>query len=270
MKLKGAASRRELFRNLAAGFDETLITELIPGIIHNFANPLNGIMGRATLLQRRTMEQVKKMRTLYPEMPAEIATGLEKVLQDTDLIVRETDRFFSIFRDLTVKFAAIVPREEENIDLSQLIASEMRFADFYLDFKHDVKKTLSLEENLPAVRGVYAIYSLCLSALLRTSMRVMKDAEKKDFSIATRHSAQSVFINIQHTGLPVRLGKGEKEGRGVPGSDAPSGTAGAERELFNVMAMLEDCGAHLRIERKDEITDITIEIPIAKASPAPD
>ena len=34
-------------------FLATFLKELMPGILHNFANPLNGIMGRSKLLQRR-------------------------------------------------------------------------------------------------------------------------------------------------------------------------------------------------------------------------
>ncbi|MHB9098310.1 MAG: hypothetical protein ACYC5X_10880, partial [Syntrophales bacterium] len=151
MKNSGTVSREEMVRKQVEGFDATLTTELIPGIIHNFANPLNGIMGRATLMQRRTAEQVRKIQDLYPEMPSETVAGLNKILQDADSIVRESDRFFSIFRDLTTKFSALVPREEEKINLSQLISNEMRFADFYLDFKHEVNKTLFLEDKLPEI-----------------------------------------------------------------------------------------------------------------------
>lgn len=270
MYRRNAADREEMVRKLAEGFNATLITELIPGIIHNFANPLNGIMGRATLLQRRTVGQVKKIRELYPEMPMEIVAALDKILQDTDSIVKETDRFFTVFRDLTVKFSALVPREEERIDLSHLIASEMRFADFYLDFKHEVNKTLSLEENLPAIRGVYAVYSLCLSALLRMSMRVMRGSEKKEFSIATRHNEKFVVIRIQSTGMPLLVGKSQGDPQGTLSSQTLSDADGTDPDLLDVIAALEDCGARIQLERRKEVNGITIEIPIANVSSAHD
>jgi hypothetical protein len=270
MKRRSADRPQEMFQKLAEGFTATVITELIPGIIHNFANPLNGIMGRGTLLQRRAVEQVKRMRDLYPDMPAEIRNGLDKMLHDTDSIVRETDRFFSIFRDLTVKFSALVPREEEKIDLSHLIAGEMRFADFYLDFKHEVKKTLSLEEQLPPVMGVYAVYSLCISALLRVSMRGMRVSARKEFSIATSHNETCVVINIQDTGAPRHLGKGPGELQGEMASETPSDADATDPELRDVVAILENCGARIQIERTEEANSIRIEIPIARVLSAPD
>jgi signal transduction histidine kinase len=270
MELGRTANRQELFEKLAKGFDATLITELIPGIIHNFANPLNGIMGRATLLQRRTVDQVAKIRDLYPEMPAEIVRSLDKILQDTDSIVKETDRFFTIFRDLSVKFSAIAPREEEKIDLSLLIASEMRFADFYLDFKHEVKKTLSLEEKLPEITGVYAIYSLCISALLRVSMRGMRKSANKEFSIATTHDERVVVIDIRDTGAPFCYGAGQGGGRSGPGPCVLSDAEGTDPDFLDVVAILENGGARIRIDRKGEVNSIAIEIPIARVSSATD
>jgi len=243
MKEKAAVAREELIRKIAGGFDTTLIAELFPGIIHNLANPLNGIMGRATLMQRRVAEHMRRMQDLYPEMPADMTAGLKKIIQDADSIVRESDRFFSMFRDLTEKFSAIAPREEERINLSHLIAGEMRFADFYLDFKHEVDKTLSLEEQLPEVTGVYAIFSLCLSGLLRRAMRVMKASPKKEFSILTRHDEHSVIVEIGDTGE-----------FGVDGSD---------EELLDIIALLEDCGARIHRQREGDWNRMTIEIPLA-------
>ncbi len=260
MKDDGTGSRQEMIRKQVEGFDATLTTELIPGIIHNFANPLNGIMGRATLMQRRTAEQVRKLRDLYPEMPAETVAGLNKILQDADSIVRESDRFFSIFRDLTTKLSALVPREVEKINLSQLIANEMRFADFYLDFKHEVNKTLNLEDKLPEITGVYAIYSLCFAALLRRAMRVMKGSPKKEFSVATGHSESAVIITITDTGEPLISGGGQVRQQGEVSHNVPA--ACADRELSDVIALLEDGGARIQLQHQGEVNTLIIEIPI--------
>ena len=42
-----------LYALLEKVFVATFLDELIPGIFHNLANPLNGIMGRSKLMQRR-------------------------------------------------------------------------------------------------------------------------------------------------------------------------------------------------------------------------
>jgi signal transduction histidine kinase len=263
MKDSGTISRQEMIRKQVQGFDATLTTELIPGIIHNFANPLNGIMGRATLMQRRTAEQVRKIQDLYPEIPTETVAGLNKILQDADSIVRESDRFFSIFRDLTTKFSALVLREEEKINLSQLISDEMRFADFYLDFKHEVSKTLYLDDKLPEITGIYAIYSLCFAALLRRAMRVMRTSQKKEFFVATGRSESGVIITIKDTGEPF---VSEEEQEQQPGGVSPKASAASgsiDPELFDVIVLLRDCGARIQLQREEDMNRMVIEIPIA-------
>ena len=54
----------EIYRALEDDFAATFIEELIPGILHNFANPLNSILGRSKLLQRRIEENIRKMERL--------------------------------------------------------------------------------------------------------------------------------------------------------------------------------------------------------------
>jgi len=62
--------RGEIYQALEDDFSETFIRELMPGILHNFANPLNGIMGRARLLQKRMEDLLQKIDLSYRKPPA--------------------------------------------------------------------------------------------------------------------------------------------------------------------------------------------------------
>ena len=130
----------EIIHALEKDFEATFIKELIPGILHNFANPLNGIMGRAKLLQRRIEENQKKIEEMYPDVAAGMIEEMQRIKSDIRAINRESEYFFDIFRDVAGKFYAIAAKNEDRINISQLLAAEMRFADFYLDFKHEIKK----------------------------------------------------------------------------------------------------------------------------------
>ena len=76
----------EMFRLLEREFEGTFIEELIPGILHNFANPLNGIIGRTRLLQRRLEEAIRKTREAYPEAERTLGEDHAKLLKDIELI----------------------------------------------------------------------------------------------------------------------------------------------------------------------------------------
>ena len=130
----------ENYQALEDDFTSTFIRELMPGILHNFANPLNGIMGRSKLLQHRIDDVVKKIEERYPETAAALHDEILRIKNDIRSINKESDSFFEIFRDASGKFYALAARGEDGINLSQLLAAEMRFANFYLEFKHDICK----------------------------------------------------------------------------------------------------------------------------------
>ncbi|MGZ3649031.1 MAG: hypothetical protein ACXU9G_08395, partial [Syntrophales bacterium] len=80
---------REIQNVLEKAFHGTFAEELVPGIVHNFANPLNGIMGRSRLLQRKLTDIIKKADI---EEDASYQEDNKKLVRDVDSIAREADR----------------------------------------------------------------------------------------------------------------------------------------------------------------------------------
>jgi len=91
------ARETDAFRFLEREFEGTFIEELIPGILHNFANPLNGIIGRTRLLQRRLEETIRKTVEAFPESERTLSEDHARLLKDIDLITHESDRLFDLF-----------------------------------------------------------------------------------------------------------------------------------------------------------------------------
>jgi len=80
-------NEKDLYTHLEKKFVATFLDELIPGIFHNFANPLNGIMGRSKLMQRRLDDFVKKMETRYPSIENEMGVDYKKLISDTEFVL---------------------------------------------------------------------------------------------------------------------------------------------------------------------------------------
>ena len=74
--------KENFYLALEDDFQSTFIRELLPGVLHNFANPLNGIMGRSKLLQRRIDAVVKKMSEQYPETAEALKDDLQRIKND--------------------------------------------------------------------------------------------------------------------------------------------------------------------------------------------
>jgi nitrogen-specific signal transduction histidine kinase len=193
----------EIIHVLEKDFEATFIKELIPGILHNFANPLNGIMGRSKLLQRRIEENQKKIEEMYPDIAAGMIEEMQRIKSDIRAINRESEYFFDIFKDVAGKFYAIAAKNEDRINISQLLAAEMRFADFYLDFKHEIKKDVQLDSDVPDFRGIKADLSIAFWSLIRFAMSRAAKSSLKEFYIKTEYDNKYVSVFIKSSGAEI-------------------------------------------------------------------
>jgi signal transduction histidine kinase len=252
--------RTECYNVLREQFLSTIYDELMPGILHNFANPLNGIMGRAKLLQRRLDDHVRKIRERYPDVAFGLKEDYEKLLKDVNSINQESDKFSDIFWDVARKFQGIAEERPEKINLSQLLIAEMRFTDFFLGFKHEVKKQSEFKENLPEVTGSLADFSLCFFALIRRAMTAMKSGPVKEFFISTDSDEQMVYVRLRDTGIPFP----EESIRFVDHLNTDEGVTAPpfiQDGLFHACVLLNYHGAHIRLSRDSSFNEVTVAIP---------
>ena len=251
-------NKSDVYDELEKEFASTFVDELMPGVLHNFANPLNGIMGRSKLLQRRYADFKRKMDERSPGLPQEL--GADKITGDINTIASEAERFFAIFRDLAGKLSALTAREPEKINLSQMIETEANFCDFYLDFKHDLKKNFQLDPDLPEITGPAAEYSLCISTLLKSAKERMRDCPAKEISVATSHDAKHVSLTIQDEGSAISSACKQISAERGFGFDAAS-LPEVDRGIYRALLLLQHNGARLQVRREDGKNTIEISIP---------
>ena len=241
-------------------FLATLFDELMPGVLHNFANPLNGIMGRSALLQKRLKEHIGKLTSLYPHIVMEFGEDYDKLIRDIASINNDAEVFSDLFWDVTNKFQGISEEEEGEIDISQLLSSEMRFANFYLNFKHDARKELSFQEEAFVVKGSQADYSLCLFAMIYQAMKALENAPTKEFFISTENNHQYVIIRFRDTGEPVSSEKIRcineltlEKSDSVPYEFRDG--------MYYAALLLKYYSAHIRVIRDVSFNEVIVSIP---------
>ncbi len=248
---------QDIYNVLEKEFQDTFIEELVPGIVHNFANPLNGIMGRSRLLQRRLIEIMKRTDA---KKDASYTEHNQKLVHDVESIAREADRLSSLLQNVTGKFCAISNRNIQKINLSELIELEMKFFDFYLDFKHSIKKTVQLDKEIPDVKGSSADYSLALSALIRYSINMMKESALKELYISTQFENGNVCIKIKNYGTPVSEDQRnlllEESLTDISSSEMPGGIG-----VLCAFSLLKKWGARFEINSESGLNTITVSIP---------
>lgn len=251
-------AKRKIFKNPGEKF-ELPLRKIIPGILHSFASPLNGILGRSEILEKRARKNLERIINNTSKIDDEILEGCKKICDDAGLIAKEADRLFDLFNDVAGKFQSLSGTDLQRINLSELIGAEMAFFQFHPDFKYNIKKSLILDRKIPEVSGRKADYSISLSAIIRHSFNSMKDSEVKEFRVCTRHDDSYVCVKIEDTGAPIIGRKERLEKLNSTGHifHDPDG----EKGLFYGLSLLEKNGAFLKITHESGFNTISIRIP---------
>lgn len=250
----------ELLNQLNKEFETTIVEELLPGILHNFANPLNGIMGRSKLLQKRAYDRFKIDGSSESAGNSASMDG-EKIIKDIDLIAKETDRLFDLFNDVAGKIYRLQDLSLQKINISHLIKCEMAFFNFYLDFKHTVEKELNLDWEVPDITGIPADYSMAISTIIRYSMRAMNISPVKKLVVKTFHDDKYVYSVFEDTGVHDFDQEDKELLNTLAPSHQPFYHLDGKSGLFNALSLLTKY--HVRIDL-DNTTDnycLRLQIP---------
>lgn len=251
------------YERLKEAFVATFLDELIPGIFHNYANPLNGIMGRSKLLQRRLGDFMQALESVYPEAARGLDERCKKILSDIHSINQESERFYDLFRLSTGKFYAIGTHQVETLDLSSLIEAELGFADFYLDFKHQVSKNIALDRQLPPISGVAAHYSMAFWMLLRLAMTPLKGVRDRSFHLSTGQADGRVFVRINPIAFPGPADGRHEEQRAAGVSDETD-----LQRLRTALQLLRQAGDGVEITHDGDET-LTVLVPCRQRQGGP-
>lgn len=250
-----------LYALLEKRFVATFLDELIPGIFHNFANPLNGIMGRSKLMQRRLDDFVKKMETRYPDIENEMGADYKKLVYDINAISVESEKFFNMFRIATGKFYMLGTQDVETLNLSKLIEAELGFADFYLDYKHYIKKDIHLDMEAPDITGITAFYSIAVWALIRLATKNLQKHNNNAFHVATAHDDQWVIVRISHIGSSLLHGWQDISFPVSIDSDTLSNGTDEQINLIYALMLFKQAGYGVEITHDRDTDLLTIRIP---------
>lgn len=242
-------------------FKATFIDELLPGILHNFANPLNGIMGRSKLLQRRVDDAIKKVNEQYPETAASIQDDLQRIRNDIYSVNKESEAFHGMFRDVSGKFYALADKGKARINLAHLLTAEMRFADFYLEFKHEITKYFQADKDMPEIHGNLAELSLAMWRLIRLGMSRALVSEKKEFYLNAWQDGGKILIAMKYSGESLSDDKEDMIWCYREGDRQDLDSDKLEKGVLPALIALQKFSAQIQFSGEDGFGQILITLP---------
>jgi signal transduction histidine kinase len=175
--------KRLLEENLRQAQKLEAVGLLASGLAHNINSPLAAIIVTAEMAQAR-----------YPEI---------KEFRD---IMQAADRIQEIVANLMAKSRQEQSTEETDIDLNQLVKTELKFLEANLFFKHQVSAEIKLDPKLPRLRGLYSDFSQCFYNLVQNALDAMQDTEDRCLTVKTGlgDDGQIVFLSVRDTGCGIQ------------------------------------------------------------------
>ena len=101
----------DIYAKLKGLFIDDIMGRLIPGAIHNLANPLGGIIGRVQLMQARTSKSFEIIEGQHPELYKELT--LDRIKKDVSILAGEAEIMLLKLMDAL----EILLRKQRNINV---------------------------------------------------------------------------------------------------------------------------------------------------------
>ncbi|MFZ5433970.1 MAG: hypothetical protein ACOZB3_09380 [Calditrichota bacterium] len=139
--------------------DLSFLGSLVPGIVHNLATPMSGVLGATQLIENRNAtlaDIINSLEILEESQRDELRTQFDRSRASVDILARNARHLADILQVLVQRLNRGASPSREFYSINDLVQNEVRFLEANLTFKHKVKKQLVLATDLPAARCVYS------------------------------------------------------------------------------------------------------------------
>ena len=242
---KDITQERSLEEQLQRSRKLEAIGLLASGVAHNINTPLTAILGFTELL-----------RLTYRNS------------WEIESIISQVNRIKQIVDNLMLKSSRDQEAEITEIDLNNLLETELNFFEANMHFKHNIAKEYQFDKDLPRIKGLYSDFSQSLLNIIGNATDAMFHTPKKELIVRTFSDNGKVCVQVKDTGegippenIPHLMEPffSTKPRRGENETSEPVGTG---LGLYSAHQLLSKYDAKINIESKiGEGSTFTIAIP---------
>lgn len=182
-----------------------IIGRMIQGIAHNLKTPLAVISNSNLVIRKKAERILENMESgVLTEKQLQLLSGIPV---DSDLISRAHGQIMDIVQNLMTK-----SRFDQKIDLTieninELLRQELDFFQANSQFKHKVKKTVDLDEDIENFEFIYSNLAQVIENLIVNSLHAMWYQENQELLVRSRQDDQFVYLDIGDNGVGIPADK---------------------------------------------------------------
>lgn len=233
----------ENFESLELAF----LGSLLPGIVHNLATPLSGVIGATQLLEMRIGEQERILAELERSAPTQLEaliTQHKKSCNNLDIMSRNARHLTELLQIIIRRFHRCAQDTPTPQSLFELVSNELQFLDANLTYKHKVRKHFDLTTE---PLSVFAVYRHVVAVIDEFVLRALA---AHDFSRGL------VELSVV-TNFDANWGTISMEARFFETEEEPLEAAAVELYL----ARVAENGATYRMDKERGFLGVTIKLP---------
>ena len=138
--------------------EREFLGSMLPGIVHNLATPLSGVIGATQLLEMRVGEQDRLLGELergVSQSAEALRTQHHKSRSNLDIMSRNARHLTELLQVIIRRFHRAAQETTGPMSLFELVSNELQFLDANLTYKHKVRKRFDLAKDQYTVFGVF-------------------------------------------------------------------------------------------------------------------
>jgi signal transduction histidine kinase len=259
-----ASSReRRLLRKLADNYYGLYLVRVIGGIVHNLNAPLQVLYIRSEQLEQSLQQLSGALQSEALTEAEGLAGRMEKNVKS---ISRSLDELNAQLKHLTSDLILERRSETGPVRINQVVADSLFLLNANMFFKHNVKKSVRLDDALPVLKGRKTDLCIIILSLIQNALEAMVDAEEKHLVVEIYSQEESVIIRIQDSGCGIPEQDHERIYRAFFTTKKGAGDEGRLYEhaglgLSVVSLLLEDYKGTIACESVPGKTTFTVQLP---------
>jgi two-component system, NtrC family, sensor kinase len=198
----GDLDEREcLLQELISSYRQAIVGRRLTGIIHNINTPLQVILMQSELMERKLQEE---QETFAPLLPAGLQERWQTFFDYRQNKNRQLQEVSANLQQLVHWLKHHTYHEDQHgaqeIDLNELLLTELEGYQAEQFFKHRVEKRFQWLDCLPPISGFYVDFSQSFTNLVDNALEALQEVPEPVLTIKTEVESGRRIITVADNG----------------------------------------------------------------------
>lgn len=262
--LPPSSRQRLLLRKLLDHYCGVYLVRFLEGYIHNLNSPLQILWVRSEQLE----QDITHLQQAFESDDRTQSAELGKTMQSRiNSLLKSLNDLNSGLAFLSEGFLFERRSKTKQIEINDVIEDTLFLLNANMSFKHDVKRTIRLDDNLPKLRGRRADFCIIMISLVQNALEAMADAEEKHLTIETCRENSHIAIKVIDTGCGIPEQDRQDIYKAFLTTKRSTDQEGKTDEhagigLALVSLLLDDYRGNIAFESQSGSTTFTVRLPL--------